>query len=99
MLETRAQIEEDSCINGIPYCSISFNLTGPMTCDRVVKILISATFGIHRDISFFFDQKPERNFFGEQCYCGCTSPVNKDIEWINVPQYVALETVKYIFAG
>jgi len=61
--------------------------------DRVVEILISATFRIHRDISFFFDQKPERNFFGEQCYCGCTSPVNKDIEQINVPQYIALETV------
>jgi len=70
-----------------------------MTRDRVVKILISATFRIHRDISFFFNQKPERNFFGEQCYCSCTSPVNKDIEWINVPQCVALETVKYIFAG
>jgi len=69
-------------------------------CDRVVEILISATFGIHRDISFFFNQKPERNFFGEQCYCSCTSPVNKDIEWINVPQYIALETVKYIcFSG
>ena len=81
------------------YCSISFNSTGPVTCDRVVEILISATFGIHRDISFFFDQKPERNFFGEQCYCGCTSLVNKDRERINLPQYVALETVKYIFAN
>jgi len=49
--------------------------------------------------AFFFDQKPERNFFGEQCYCSCTNPVNKDVEQINVPQYVALETVKYIFAG
>jgi len=69
-----------------------------MTCDRVVKILILATFRIHYDISFSFDQKPERNFFGEQCYCGCTSPVNKDREWINVPQCIALETVKYTFA-
>jgi len=64
------------------YCSISFNSTGPVKHDTVVEILISATFGIHRDISFFFDQKPERNFFGEQCYCSCTSPVNKDIEWM-----------------
>jgi len=70
-----------------------------VTRDRVVEILISATFGIHRDISFFFDQKPERNFFVEQCYCGCTSLVNKDRERINLPQYVALETVKYIFAN
>ena len=46
----------------VNYCSISFNLTGSVTCDRVVKILILATFGIHRDISFFFDQKPEKEF-------------------------------------
>jgi len=44
--------------------------------------------------AFFFDQKPERNFFGEQCYCSCTSCVNKVIDWINVPQYIALETVR-----
>jgi len=85
--------------NTVAFRSIRQARTGPVTRDRVVEILISATFGIHRDISFFFDQKPERNFFGEQCYCGCTSPVYKDIERINVPQYVALETVKYIFAG
>jgi len=48
------------CSKHLVYCSISFNSTGPVTRDRVVEILISATFGIHRDISFFFDRKPER---------------------------------------
>ena len=62
-------------------------MTRPVIGDRVVEILISTTFGIHHHISFFFDQKPEWNFFGKQCYCGCTSPVNKDREWINVPHY------------
>ena len=46
-------------------------------CDMVVKILISTTFKVDHDIHFFFDKRLEQNFFGEQCYCGCTSPVNQ----------------------
>ena len=73
------------------YCSISFNLKCPVMCDRVLEIMISTSFGIHCDICFLFNQKPDQKIFlGEQCYHRCTSPINKDIEQINVPQYVVL---------
>jgi hypothetical protein len=46
--------------------------------DGVVEILISTTFRIHRDIGFFFDQKPERNFFWRAVFLHLHQPCQQE---------------------